>query len=230
MTAPAPDPAVVERWATAERVLAVRCDALGDVLMTGPAIRALGESRPGRRVTLLTSPAGAAAAALLPGVDRVIVYEAPWVKATPPRTSSRPDFDLIERLRRERFDAAVVFTVYSQNPLPAALTLMLAEVPLRLAYCRQNPYQLLSAWVKEPEPEQFMRHEVRGQLDLVAAIGRRTTDEWMRVPVPAEAAARVREILLWLELDGDRPWAVVHPGASAPSRRYPPELFAAACR
>ena len=67
--------------------------------------------------------------------------------------------------------------------------------------------------MKEPEPEQFVRHEVRRQLDLVAAVGCLTADERMRVNVPEEVAGRVRELLLWLELDGDRPWAVVHPGA-----------------
>ncbi len=218
-----------DRWAAAERVLAVRLDAMGDLLMTGPALRALGESRPGRHVTLLTSPAGAAAAALLPGVDHVIAYEAPWVKASAPRTSGKPDLDLIDRLKAERFDAAVVFTVYSQNPLPAALLLTLAEVPLRLAHCRENPYQLLTDWVKEPEPEQYVRHEVRRQLDLVAAVGCRTADERMHVTIPDEAAARVRQIVRWLDVEGG-PWAVVHPGASAPSRRYPPESFARACR
>src|SRR5207302_1508069 len=82
---------VMTGWAATENALAVRLDAMGDVLMTGPALRALAEGRPGRRVTLLTSPAGAAAAALLPGVDRVIVYDAPWMKAAVPRTSSKPD-------------------------------------------------------------------------------------------------------------------------------------------
>jgi ADP-heptose:LPS heptosyltransferase len=74
MPAPAPDPVAVERWAAAERVLAVRLDTMGDLLMTGPAIRALTESRPGRRVALLTSPAGSASAALQPSIDQVIVY------------------------------------------------------------------------------------------------------------------------------------------------------------
>ena len=45
-------------WPDVRRVLAVRLDALGDVLMTGPAIRALRESAPARHVTLLTSPPG----------------------------------------------------------------------------------------------------------------------------------------------------------------------------
>jgi ADP-heptose:LPS heptosyltransferase len=49
-------------WQRARRVLCVRLDQLGDVLMTTPAIRALKESGSGRRITLLTSSAGAAVA------------------------------------------------------------------------------------------------------------------------------------------------------------------------
>src|SRR5581483_3696414 len=105
----------------AERVLGVRLDTLGDVLMTTPALRALKEARPGRRLTLLTSRPGAAAAALVPEIDEVIVYDAPWLKATAPRADSRPEYAMAERLRQGRFDAAVLFTVYSQNPLPAAM-------------------------------------------------------------------------------------------------------------
>jgi lipopolysaccharide heptosyltransferase II len=217
-------------WDEAGNLLAVRLDAMGDVLMTGPALRALAESRPGRRVTLLTSPAGAGAASLLPGLEGTIVYDAPWMKATAPRASARPDLAFIERLQRERFDAAVIFTVYSQNPLPAALVCFLADVPLRLGHCRENPYQLLTDWVKETEPEHGVRHEVRRQLDLVATVGCHTADERLRVIIPEEAAAHVRQTLRFLELDDGRPWAVIHPGASAPSRRYPAPLFAHACR
>ena len=75
-------------WDGADNVLAVRLDALGDVLMTTPALRALRAGRAGRRLTLLTSPAGAEVAALIPEVDDVIVYDAPWVKATAARASS----------------------------------------------------------------------------------------------------------------------------------------------
>src|SRR5918912_2478630 len=109
--------AATEAWAAAQDLLAVRLDTLGDVLMTTPALRALKESRPGRRVTLLTSPAGAEAARLVPEVDDVLVYDAPWMKATAPRADSRPERAMARRLRRLRFDGAVVFTVYSQNPM-----------------------------------------------------------------------------------------------------------------
>ncbi|HEY7315680.1 MAG TPA: lipopolysaccharide heptosyltransferase II [Gemmataceae bacterium] len=215
-------------WQRAENVLCVRLDALGDVLMTTPALRALKQSRPGRRLTLLTSPAAAALVPLVPEIDDGIIYGAPWMKATPPRRDSRPEFAAIERLRQRRFDAAVIFTVFSQNPLPAALLCMLADIPRRLAYCRENPYQLLTDWRPEPEPEQFSHHEVRRQLDLVATIGCRTANERLSLRVPHEATPRVRDILRELGLIAGRPWVLVHPGASAPSRRYPPERFAEA--
>ena len=66
-------------WREARNLLCIRLDSLGDVLMTTPAIRALRESLPGARVTLLTSKAGACAAAIVPEVDETMVFAAPWM-------------------------------------------------------------------------------------------------------------------------------------------------------
>src|SRR5437870_9942734 len=116
-----------------EKVLCVRLDTIGDVLMTTPAIRALRESGAGpRRITLLTSPAGADVAGLVPEIDETIVYEAPWMKATAARDDSQPEYAMAARLRDEGFDAAVIFTVYSQSPLPSAFLCYLAGIPIRL--------------------------------------------------------------------------------------------------
>jgi lipopolysaccharide heptosyltransferase II len=217
-------------WERADKILCVRLDSLGDVLMTAPAIRAFKETRPGRRVVLMTSPAGAEAAALIPEVDEVLTYQAPWMKATPHRDGSGPEFGTIERLREFRFDAAVIFTVYSQNPLPSAVLCYLAEIPLRLAHCRENPYQLLTDWVPDPEPDRLIRHEVRRQLDLVAAVGASVADERMSIRIPHASQGRVAARLRQLGLSGGDPWILIHPGASAPSRRYLPEGFAEAAR
>jgi lipopolysaccharide heptosyltransferase II len=222
--------AQLNAWNNARRILCVRLDALGDVLMTTPAIRALKETVPGRRITLLTSPAGAEAAALIPEVDDVLVYDAPWMKATRPRSSSKAEWAMAERLRQGRFDAAVVFTVYSQNPLPAAFLCYLADIPLRLAHCHENPYQLLTHWITDPEPTRTIRHEVRRQLDLVAALGCYTEETRLSLRFSAAAERRVLRSLQELHQKPARPWLVMHPGASAPSRRYPAEGFAEAAR
>ena len=208
-------------WRDARNLLCVRLDGLGDVLMTSPALRACRESF-GCRITLLTSPAGAAVAALVPEVDECIVFAAPWMKAA--GASRVHDAAMIRRLARGRFDAAVIFTVYSQSPLPAAYLAYLAGIPRRLAHCRENPYELLTDWVREPEPAERVRHEVERQMDLVAAVGARTAHTGLSFRVPAPARRRVRALLE----ERPRPLVVVHPGASAPSRRYPPEQYAAA--
>ncbi len=213
-------------WAGARNVLCVRLDSMGDVLMTTPAIRALKETSPDRRITLLTSPAGAAAARLVPEIDSLIEFQAPWMKAS--HSNPGADVSLVRRLEAGRFDAAVVFTVYSQSALPAAYVCFLAQIPLRLAHCRENPYQLLSDWVKEPEPDRVLRHEVRRQLDLVAAVGCATRTEQLSFAVPARSIDRIGRTLARLHLEAGKPLVIAHPGASAPSRRYEPRQFARA--
>jgi lipopolysaccharide heptosyltransferase II len=218
---------VSPRWHAARKLLCVRLDNLGDVLMTSPAIRALKRSHPERHVTLLASRSGAAAAAHVPELDATLVYEAPWMKLAQP---TLPSADLAMRslLESRRFDAAVIFTVYSQSALPAALLCHLAGIPLRLAHCRENPYHLLTDWVREAEPEGGVRHEVRRQLDLVAEVGARTDDERLSFRLDAEDRLRGGMRLAEAGLDPDRPWIVVHPGATASSRRYDPARFAQA--
>ena len=225
-----PDTHPDHAWTNARNILAVRLDAMGDLLMTAPAIRAVRQSRCNCRITLLTSPSGAAAAELIPEVDDVMVYEAPWMKSTEPSSDSGPDLAMIDQLRTAGFDAAAIFTVYSQNPLPAALFCYLAGIPRRLAHCRENPYQLLTDWVADPEPHKIVRHEVRRQLDLVSAVGCRADDERMNIRIPDPALRRVEEWLNAHGLDSSPGWLVIHPGSTAPSRRYPPDRFAEIAR
>ena len=217
-------------WRDVRNVLCVRLDAMGDVLMTTPALRALRESAPGRRITLLTSPAGAEVAALVPEVDHVLVFQAPWIKATGADPDPRHDLEFVERLRDRGHDAAVIFTVFTQSPLPAAYLCHLAGIPLRLAQSRENPYHRRSDGVPESDSFPDPRHEVRRQLDLVASVGARTRDERLSLAVPEMARARIDRLLKDAHVDPTRPWAVIHPGASAPSRRYQPDGFAAAAR
>ena len=225
-----PRPPVVRAWSHAQRVLAVRLDSAGDVLMTTPALRALRARS--EHLTLLTSPSGTEVARLLPEVDDIIVHEAAWMK--PAREGSSPDDerDLIERVRAESFDAAVIFTVDSQSALPAAMVLYLAGVPRRLAHVRENPYGLLTDWVPDPESDTPIRHEVQRQIDLLGAVGIEVDDTHLSLHVPDAATRRIRARLrdLGVGAGGRRGWLLVHPGATAPARRYPPDCFGHAIR
>jgi lipopolysaccharide heptosyltransferase II len=137
---------------------------------------------------------------------------------------------MLPLLQSRRFDAAVIFTTYSQSPLPAALLCYLAGIPLRLAHCHENPYHLLTDWVRDPEPQERVRHEVRRQLDLVASIDCLTPDERLSFKIRTADFDWARGCLQALAIDTAQPWIVLHPGATAPSRRYPAEHWAEVAR
>jgi lipopolysaccharide heptosyltransferase II len=215
-------------WNSVRRLLAVRLDNMGDVLMTTPALAAIKHTLPGAELTLLASPAGASLAPHLPFVDRVLAARAPWVKHAADTAADDPAA-LAAQLRRHRFDAAIVFTTYTQSALPAAMLALLARIPMRLAHARENPYDLLTHWIPEPEPA-LQRHEVERQLALVATAGFTTPEPRLRFALLAADVEAAERRLAAAGIDSRRPYIVVHPGASAPSRRYPAERLGSAVK
>lgn len=222
-------PATIDpEWAAARRVLAVRLDNLGDLLMTTPALAAIRRGLPHARLTLLASRSGAAALRHLPMLDDAIAYAAPWTRQ-PGATDVAEDHQLVTRLASEKFDAAVIFGVCTQSALPAALLCRLAGIPLRLAYCRENPYDLLTHWQPDTERvEPGMRHEVRRQLDLVGSVGFHGGEERLVFDHGPDDVRGLRERIVQAGARPDAPCIVLHVGATASSRRYPVERFAAA--
>src|ERR1044071_6976825 len=106
-------------WADCKNILCIRADNMGDILMTTPALKALKETF-GCRITVLTSTMGNLITPFISCIDEVIVYDLPWVK-TNAIVNGEALFPLIEQIKNYRFDAAIIFTVYSQNPLPSAM-------------------------------------------------------------------------------------------------------------
>lgn len=201
-----------------KHILCIRPDNMGDVLMSSPAIRAL-KAHFGARITLLTSRAGSGIVPFLTGIDDCIVADLPWVKTD---TDCSPGIydELITRLRSLQPDLAVIFSVYSQNPLPTALLCWQARIGATLAYCRENPYGLLTHWVPDDEPYSVIRHQVKRDLHLVEHLGVTAGDDRLHVTVdphagsPVLAAANIAT-----------PYIVLHPGVSESKREYPLPLW-----
>jgi ADP-heptose:LPS heptosyltransferase len=213
----------MSNWDKLKNILCVRLDNMGDVLMSSPAISSVKETFK-CSLTLLTSSMGGSVAAYIPAIDDVMVWDAPWVKGTGNTTPS--EFSkMVDSIREKDFDGAIIFTVYSQNPLPTALMLTLAGIPNRLAYCRENPYGLLTQWLPEEEPYTFIRHQVRRDLELVKSIGAITRDETIRIRLPESQEKAVKEKLSHAGVDVREPWLILHPGVSEKKRQYPTDLW-----
>lgn len=193
-------------------LLAVRQDSLGDVLLAGPALRALAAGAEGP-LTLLCGPRGEAAARLLPGVDEVMVELAPWIDPEPPPVSLQDSLRLTEEVAEREPREAVIFTSFHQSPLPTALLLRQAGVPRIAAISVDYPGSLLD--VRHRVGEEV--HEVERALSLAAAAG---------YALPAGDDGR-----LWVRAPAsppllpEKPFFVVHPGASVPARAWEPTAW-----
>lgn len=219
-------PELIRRWSICKHILCIRADNMGDLLMSTPAIAALKEWI-GCKITVLTSVKGAAIAKLIPDIDQVIIADLQWVKA-----GADPGPEQLEKLtallKRQNFDGCVIFNVYSQNPLPSALIAYMADIPLRLAYCRENPYYLLTNWVPDPEPYFYISHQVERDLDLVRMIGAVTEDRSLRLELNTESLDNAWKKLAGKGISLAKPYIILHPGVSEDKRKYPEELWVSA--
>ncbi|MFD7712820.1 glycosyltransferase family 9 protein [Streptomyces sp. NPDC059786] len=197
------------------RTLVVRLDSAGDVLLAGPAVRAVAAGS--AHTALLCGPQGGQAARLLPGVDEVIEFDAPWVGLEPPPVSRVETRRLLHALTAGRFDRALVLVSYHQSPLPVALLLRLAGIGWIAADSEDYPGALLDLrHHRLPH-----RHEALAALDLARDAGFTLPggdgngdgdDGALRVHTPPHTA----------HLTGAGPYVVLHPGAAVPARAWSP--------
>lgn len=211
----------VEREAL-RRVLLVRLDNLGDVLLTTPAFRAVRQALPEAHLALLAGSAGCEIGRLDPDIDERILYHAPNedVYFRLPQDPKR-ELVAVEALGEHDFDAAMIFTSYKQSALPAAYLCYLAGIPIRAAGAFEGPGSLLTHRHRYEETVPPKHETLRG-LELTRSLGFPPVDPEM-VLVPRdedeEGAARL------LEQHDVESFVLVHPGASASSRAYPPERY-----
>ncbi|GIH70477.1 glycosyl transferase [Sphaerimonospora thailandensis] len=205
-------------WRDLDRVLVVRPDNLGDVLMAGPALRALRHAAPGARLDLLAAPAGAAAALLLPEIDAVLTCSVSWQEAGSRDVPVAADLDLVDRIGHGGYQAVVILTSFSQSPWPAGYLCRLAGVPVRVGMSKEFGGAGLTHWVPSPPDE---LHQVDRSLHLLERVAVPPFGGRLHARVPPGAVRAARVLL------GDRgPYALILPGASCPARRYPAGRFA----
>jgi ADP-heptose:LPS heptosyltransferase len=198
-------------------VLVARLDNAGDVLLQGPLVRAVAAGA--ERVVFLAGPAGAEAAALLPGVDEVWTWACPWILGDPPPVDAADLAALTERVRALAPDEAVISTSFHQSPLPLALLLRAAGVPRLSATSVDYPGALLDVRHRVGQDDEVDLPEPERALSLARAAGFELPDGddgrlAVRRPLPATPH--------------EPGYVVLHPGASVPARAWPAERCAEA--
>lgn len=207
------------------RIAVLRANALGDMVFALPALAALRSAYPAAEIVLLGRAWHAAFFAGRPGpVDRVLVVpgddapesglhgihsDAPWRAAS---EAERAAF--AGRARREAFDLAVQIHGGGRNSNP-----FLASLGARWSVgLRSDDAPALDRWVRFI----YYQHEVLRCLEVVALVGAAPVDLEPRLTLRAGDSAEAAAALAGVE----PPYAVLHPGANDPRRRWPPDRFA----
>jgi ADP-heptose:LPS heptosyltransferase len=207
-----------------KHLLLVRLDNIGDIVMLGPALRAISESFPEARLTLMASPAGTQAASLLPWIDETFTWRAVWqdVSGQIPQDPER-ELGLVQELQKKELDAAFIFTSFTQSPYPPAYICYLAGIPVRIGQSKEFGGSLLTHWKKPPSDD---GHQVDRNLALLDIIGLPIKDRRLELQIPQKDVRSASNILRAVGIEPGSAYLIAAPGASCSARRYNTPRFA----
>ena len=195
------------------RILVVRTDRLGDVLLTLPVFTALRRRFPGAHLAML---AGRYAGAIVEGyapVNEILWYD--------DAAGLIPFRAMISRLRAGRFDAAII--VHPTARL--ALLAFLSRIPLRVG-TGYRYYSVLFNRRIYTHRRTAERHEAEYNLDLLSALGCAAVPErplLLPLEIPGVARRRVSSLLEAAGVTGR--YVVIHPGSGGSAREWPAGNF-----
>lgn len=206
------------------RILIVRTDRIGDLILSTPIIRALRRAYPGAYLGLMAAAPQAELVEGHPDLDAVFRYDKRGAQR-----GVRGALRFIGRLRAHRFDTALIL----HSTQRVLLTAWAAGIPRRVGYARRLPFLLTDSLpYLKPRGE---RHELVYNLELLRLIGLDLKGDFAEdskrdlwVQAGPEHARKADSLLRAAGVDPNRRTLVVlHPGASCPSKRWPVERFAA---
>jgi ADP-heptose:LPS heptosyltransferase len=218
------------------RILAVRNDKLGDFMLAWPAFALLKQQRPDWQVVALVPEYTAPMARLCPWVDEVLI--------DPGRGSGLGAWlRLWQRLRRERFDAAL--TLFSTGRI--GLALCLARIPYRLAPATKLAQLCYNRRLRQRR-SRSLKPEYAYNLDLAAYMleqlgGEKVTlgeadEEWLP-PTLSRPLLRFAadEVAQWRadfcrvnRLPPEAQLVFIHPGSGGSAGNLQPEGYARLAR
>ncbi len=205
------------------RILVIRLDNIGDVIMMGPALRALRRWFPEAELVLMASRAGAQVAPLLPWIDDVIVWRVVWQEIGRAEVSFEKEFELIDFLRQWSFDLALAFTSFSQSPHPAAFVCTIAGIPQFFGQSQEAGGPVIPASPVE-------MNQAERNLFLLESLGLPVEERGLSIRVPRSAEESLAEMVGPFGLNLEQDYLLLSPWTSCDSRTYPPKRFAQAAR
>ena len=198
-----------------KRILVIRLDRIGDVVLSTPVVSALRAAFPHAFIAMMVRPACRDVIEGHPALNEVILYE----KETAHR-SVRDTIRFARRLRRHQFDTALVLHPSNRSHwIP-----WLAGISVRIGYDRKCGWLLTHR--RPHHKQEGEKHEAVYTLELLEAFGITGAPVAPTVAIQPAAAARVETFLREASVAPTDRVVAIHPSASCVSKRWMPERFA----
>ncbi len=191
-----------------DKILIVRTDRLGDVLLTTPVSSAIRQAFPNSRISWLVRPYTAPVLEKNPDVDQILIDKGGSLS------------ELINQIKKEHFDAAVV-------ALPRwriVWALWRAGVPLRIGPVSKMYSILLNKRVWQHRSE-GRKHEADYNLELLEAFGIPPTRKPTTFVLTEDEKRTAKKVLESHRLSFKKPIVILHPGSGGSSARWPLSHF-----
>lgn len=204
-----------------ERLLVVRPDHLGDVLLSMPALQALKRSHPDLSIHVLCGEWAADVLASADEIDRVLTLPFPGFQraSTSALSPWRLAIQTARRLRKVGYASAIVMR---PDHWWGALVTHLAGIPQRIGYDFENVTPFLTE-VVDYKPG----HAVEQNLRLVSSWTGALDAAAVRLEYSLQAtdqAYMADRIDSW-QIEMDKPIVCIHPGSGAASKIWPADKW-----
>ncbi|MFA5339363.1 MAG: lipopolysaccharide heptosyltransferase II [Candidatus Omnitrophota bacterium] len=191
------------------RILIIRTDRIGDVLLSTPSIKAVREAYPNSHIAFMARPYVEDIVDGNPYLDEVILYD---------KDNKHNGFfgslKFILELRRKGFNLAIIL----HPTLRSNLIPFLAGIPERAGYDKRWGF-LLTKRLKDTK-HLGEKHEIDYNFDVLRAIGIAAKDRTLYMPVKPEYERVIDRFMALNDLGGKDTIVAVHPGASCRSKRW----------
>jgi heptosyltransferase-2 len=201
------------------RVLLVRLDRIGDVVLSLPAVQAVRDRFPNAKISMVVRPYTKELADGHPLIDEVIPYH---YEKKGRHSSLLGNLRFIREIAERRFDVAfILHPSHRANFVP-----FLAGIPYRIGFASHASSLFLTKRVPDRRRE-GARHESEYTLDIVRAFGiEPSREKKVSLPVLPAEERKVAGILASAGWAAGDTVVALHAGASCPSKRWPAEHFA----
>jgi heptosyltransferase-2 len=201
------------------RILILRNDRIGDVLLSTPVIKALRQKFPQAYISMLVAPVAKDIVEGNPYLDEVITYDKDIKHKKWMRT-----LKFAARLKKKKFDLAV--NLHPTNR--TNILIFLAGIPVRLGYNRKLGFLLTHR--KEHLKQEGLKHETEYNFDLLKVLDISGDPSDVFMPIKTGSDLYADDLF---RKEGIKPGdnlLAINPGASCPSKIWPVERFAEVCR